>query len=167
VAEGHRSSRKQDRFVIMSYQVYEWQLVHAYSYGVPDNESRVAVAAPPSQPYLRVPWVAAGFEAMREVHLLQAETTWMGTVPPALTLLAAVVNPVVAGFGASVLVRDFDEDGHLDLAVGAPGPLDRSAEGSVWVYFGCGSACTGPSPLDLSSPLVLFHTTSQPGDQFG
>lgn len=146
-------------------QEYTWLSTPAYSYGIPDNDARISFAAPATAPTYPTSWVAVGFAHMSEVHILTPGSTWAGTDPPALTFLDGVGITGATRFGWSMVVADFDEDGLQDLAVGAPGPGDGSGIGAVHVYFGCGTACTGP--LDFTSPVVITHTIAQHGDRFG
>lgn len=62
-------------------------------------------------------------------------------------------------FGWSLAVGDFDDDGHGDLAVGAPG--ENRDEGRVFVFYSNGNA------LSSGDVLARFSGSPTPGDRFG
>ncbi len=73
-------------------------------------------------------------------------------------------------FGAALAFGDFDGDGAVDLAVGAPGEADGAANnaGAVWVFYGSGAGlhAAGEQVFDQDS-FPGDHGGTETGDQFG
>ncbi len=73
-------------------------------------------------------------------------------------------------FGAAVALGDFNGDGHLDLAVGAPGEADGVANnaGAVHVFYGAGLQilAAGSQVFDQDSTTDTDGGTES-GDSFG
>lgn len=92
-------------------------------------------------------WFAVGAPGAEEVHIVEhAVFGWPPPLQVKQTLSSTLASlPPGSDFGAALTLEDFDRDGHLDLAIGAPG-----ADTVVIVHGQAGS-----TPLDTSDILTV------------
>ncbi len=92
---------------------------------------------------------------------------FMGLVPPPSLAFAQGVSIIMAptprvneGFGRNLVTLDFNRDGVLDLAIGAPGEdVVHGVVGKVWIFYG--------PEFRSDEAHVLVSARSGPGDSFG
>lgn len=145
----------------------DWDFVFGERVGAPGSvsvkgEFGYALAADdalfdPTQPWVRspnaTPWLAVGAPADQgdgRVHLYEVDATQ----PSPFTYVGVLAPPAGASvhrFGHALEAIDFDDDGHLDLVVAAPG---APGLGSGWVFVYRGG------PVAAAGPLRLFTAAS-------
>jgi hypothetical protein len=131
-------------------------------------------------------FVVIGAPGEDAVYVIQPDDSWTPGAGPGMPASAVPFGPgavvtkidgvalgATAGdrFGASVLVEDLDDDGDLEIIVGAPrsstitgtaGPL--TSNGGVWVLPGTGTA-SGPTPwVDLTTAVFVDSDRGNPAD---
>lgn len=104
-----------------------------------------------------VEWFAVGAPGANAVYIYSMPTGFY--MPPATPVLVQTLTPSTLGagfsaqdFGWSLVADDFDRDGYVDLAIGAPGT--NQIPSKVFVVPG---ASSGSLPLDASNPTVIEH----------
>lgn len=115
----------------------------------------------PSEPWnpapSPTPWVAvsAPDTTWGEVYIYEIDSTSaspFGTGP-----VGSILQGPFIGYGTSLAVGDFNDDGEWDLAGGAPYPLPPSAnQGNVCIYFG------NPSHADFMATSCNLYDSSGP-----
>ncbi len=176
-APGQTAEVAAGRGVLLSYVVEydstdmpdgEWTLDAMYQpTGLPLNaEFGAAIAAnydggPGDLPE----WIAVGAPGIDRVYILEVDPD------PASSnrfsyLQQLRVRPSLlgSGFGSALSVADFDGDGYLDLAVGAPYDMGG---GRVFVYSGDPGDCGGSFPALCNNPIELASGFGGGSDEFG
>lgn len=145
--------------------------------------SSLAAWAPPPDPQAPwyaapapVPWVAVGAPGQERVYVY---TVTSSSVSPIAAAPVQVLSPpsigvtlLGKGFGEALWAGDFDGDGVVDLAVGAPGDnraLGGDSRGRVVVYRGGDFAGVPLSPIPLDAVVLEADKPVRDGhaDEFG
>lgn len=83
---------------------------------------------------------------------------------PDLTVMQTLTGPAGSKLGAAIAVGDFDNEGHRDLAIGAPDA--NGGAGLVRIYTGSGTGHLTLAATRQETDLP-FQTTNAAGDHFG
>ncbi|MCP4740993.1 MAG: hypothetical protein GY871_02010 [Actinomycetales bacterium] len=86
------------------------------------------------------PWVAIGAPGADRVYVLAVDANLFQPLASVATVLHAPGSGTGKDFGSVLQSGDFDGDGHIDLAVGAPSASGGNPDGFVAVHWGDGSA---------------------------
>lgn len=134
--------------------------------GIPLNaEFGAAIAAPfDGGPGNFPDWIAVGAPGEDAVYILEVDRSPSAAARfTEIQILYPDTFDIGSRFGSALSVADFDDDGNLDLAVGAP---DRAAGGRVYLFSGNPAGCLAGEPLTADWRILESDLTGG-WDQFG